>query len=492
MTLVFDGYPQKYEIEALCRSFYPYRKMRFLYEYQGRIEDDIVLYLRLKPVLSGLHFLVVMVSHTVTTAAHITRSARDLPRKEIDRQFCLLLFPLLQNASGIRPKWGILTGIRPVKLIHRYRNEGKTDPQIIRLLQKDYLVSPEKAELSMMTADHEIRVIESSHTNSFSLYVAIPFCPSRCSYCSFVSQSVERLAQDIPAYLHLLCRELSEIGKLTKKLSLRLETVYIGGGTPTTLSAKQLQHLFEVIASSFDLSHLREYTVEAGRPDTITEAKLCAIRDAGIERISINPQTFSDSVLRTIGRRHTAQDVLDAYMLARSVGFSCINMDLIAGLPGDTPEGFSKTLDTALSLSPENITVHTLTLKRSSTLYQENRQQFSSGEGETAKMLTLSRERLLANGYRPYYMYRQKNTLESLENVGYAKPGYEGLYNVFIMDETHSILAAGASAVTKLVEPGGKIERIFNFKYPDEYRRRFDEILNRKGEIMSFYETYLS
>ncbi len=491
MTLVFDGYPQKYEIEALCRTFFPYRKMQFVYEYHGSVEDDMVLYLRLKPVASGLRFLVVVVDPTTQRAAHITRLERELPRKEIDRQFCLLLFPLLQEVTGIRPKWGILTGIRPVKLIHQYRKEGKTDPEIIALMQRDFLVLPEKATLAMATADHEIKVIESSHSDSFSLYVSIPFCPGRCSYCSFVSQSVEHMAKKIPDYLALLCRELDEIGRLAAGLRLRLETVYIGGGTPTTLSAEQLGRLLGQIERSFDLSHLREYTVEAGRPDTITAEKLRAIYDAGVGRISINPQTFADSVLQVIGRRHSAQDVFDAFALARSVGFSCINMDLIAGLPTDTLESFSHTLDAALELSPENITVHTLTLKRSSTLYQNDRNQFAGGEGDTADMLSLSQQRLIESGYRPYYMYRQKNTLESLENVGYAKAGYEGLYNVFIMDETHSIFAAGAAATTKLVAPNGKIERIFNFKYPDEYQRRFDEILSRKGEIEAFYEAHL-
>ncbi len=492
MTLVFDGYAQKYEIEALSRVFFPYRKMQFCYEYQGRVEDDVVLYLRYRERNGKTRFLVVYQEENHCSARHSTVSEIQLSHKEIDRRFSLLLYSLLCEETGVRPQWGILTGIRPVKLVRSYRAKGMSDDEIISYMGEQFLTSSDKVRLALATEEREQKIINTSTLRSFSLYVSVPFCPTRCSYCSFVSQSIEKMAHIIPSYHALLLQELEETAKIAKQCGLRLETVYIGGGTPTTLSAEQLTALFQKIAECFDLSTVREYTVEAGRADTITKEKLEAIYNAGVTRISINPQTFSDSVLREIGRSHTAKQVLDAYQLAREVGFDNINMDIIAGLPTDTVESFRNTMDTLMRLDPENVTVHTLTLKRSSTLYQ-NRASSNLGDLQaTGEMVSLSQQMLMENGYFPYYLYRQKNTLENLENVGYAKPGYEGLYNVFIMDETHTILAVGAAGSTKLVEPNGKIERVFNLKYPIEYERRFDELLQRKGEIINFYNTYFA
>lgn len=289
-------------------------------------------------------------------------------------------------------------------------------------------------------------------------------------------------------YVDALCREVEAIQCEAQKNDLNIKTIYIGGGTPTALSADQLRQLMGTVRRCFDLSALEEYTVEAGRPDCTDREKLEVLKEYGATRISINPQTFSDEVLSRIGRRHTAQDILDCFKTAREVGHNNINMDLIAGLPGDTVEGFEKSLNTAISLSPENITVHTLTLKRASNLVIKNAED---DYGDVAAMLDKCAA-LADAGYRPYYLYRQKNTLQNLENTGWCKPGFEGLYNIYIMEEVHSILSAGAGGSTKLCQPGGtRIERIFNYKYPAEYISGFDTILKRKEGIGEFYAGYL-
>ncbi|MEG1779122.1 MAG: coproporphyrinogen dehydrogenase HemZ, partial [Oscillospiraceae bacterium] len=324
---------------------------------------------------------------------------------------------------------------------------------------------------------------------SFSLYVSIPFCPSRCSYCSFVSEAIAtpKAKALLSPYVDKLCEEIKAAAKISRELGLRLETVYFGGGTPTTLSATQLKQLCDTIAVSFDMSTVREYTVEAGRPDTIDEDKLMVLKYAGVTRISINPQSLSDDVLKLIGRNHTAQDIADCFKLARRLGFNNINMDLIAGLEGDTLESFEKTVEYLLKLSPENITVHTLSVKRAAKIVK-NKEQLLTQDSVAEQMVSYAGKRLSESGYKPYYLYRQKNTLSNLENTGYSKPGFEGLYNVFIMDEIQTVLAVGAGAVTKLCsQEQSKVQRIYNFKFPFEYLRNFDEILIRQQGIKDFY-----
>ena len=338
----------------------------------------------------------------------------------------------------------------------------------------------------MRTADNQAPVLALNTLRSYSLYISIPFCPSRCSYCSFVSRTTAESGSLIEPYVQALCRELAEISALARRNRLRLETIYIGGGTPTAVSAAQLRTLMQAVRDNFDVPAVREYTVEAGRPDCTTPEKLAVIKEYGATRISINPQTLSDEVLAAIGRRHTAQDVLDCFAQARRLGHGNINMDLIAGLPLDTPARFAQTLQGVLALAPENITVHTLTLKRASNLVIEHA---PNAYGDVARMLD-SCALLGENGYEPYYLYRQKGTLQNLENTGYTRPGYAGLYNVFIMEEVHTILSAGAGGSTKLVGPDGHIRRIFNHKYPLEYIERFDVVQARKQGVDDFYAKY--
>lgn len=398
-----------------------------------------------------------------------------------------LLYKLLCDFTGLTQPWGILTGVRPVKLLRRLAEES-SEEQAVKKFEKDFFVSNEKIALSRETEHNEQKILELSKPESFSLYVGIPFCPSRCSYCSFVMASIERAEKLIEPYTKLLCEEIKRTAEIANKLGLRLETVYFGGGTPTTLSAEQLDTVLGTVNKSFDMSTCREFTVEAGRPDTIDIAKLLALKENKVDRISINPQTVNDEVLKTIGRKHTAQQFFDAFELARKCGFDNINTDLIAGLPTDTPESFKNSLDSIVRLNAECITVHTLCMKRASRLTTEGVTLDLQQTRDAREMLAYTQNILGQNEYIPYYMYRQSRMVGNLENVGWSKKGFESLYNVYVMDETHTILACGSGGVTKLKRNNPDyLERIFNFKYPYEYIDRFDELIQRKSGIMQFY-----
>ena len=398
-----------------------------------------------------------------------------------------LLYKLLCDFTGLTQPWGILTGVRPVKLLRRLAEESNEE-QAVKKFEKDFFVSNEKIALSRETEHNERKILELSKPESFSLYVGIPFCPSRCSYCSFVMASIERAEKLIEPYTKLLCEEIKQTAEIANKLGLRLETVYFGGGTPTTLSAEQLDTVLGTVNKSFDMSTCREFTVEAGRPDTIDIAKLFALKENKIDRISINPQTVNDEVLKTIGRKHTAQQFFDVFELARKCGFDNINTDLIAGLPTDTPESFKNSLDSIVRLNAECITVHTLCMKRASRLTTEGVTLDLQQARDAREMLAYTQNILGQNEYIPYYMYRQSRMVGNLENVGWSKRGFESLYNVYVMDETHTILACGSGGVTKLKRNNPDyLERIFNFKYPYEYIDRFDELIQRKSGIMQFY-----
>ena len=398
-----------------------------------------------------------------------------------------LLYKLLCDFTELTQPWGILTGVRPVKLLRRLAEES-SEEQAVKKFEKDFFVSNEKIALSRETEHNERKILELSKPESFSLYVGIPFCPSRCSYCSFVMASIERAEKLIEPYTKLLCEGIKRTAEIANKLGLRLETVYFGGGTPTTLSAEQLDTVLRTVNKSFDMSTCREFTVEAGRPDTIDIAKLFALKENKVDRISINPQTVNDEVLKTIGRKHTAQQFFDAFELARKCGFDNINTDLIAGLPTDTPESFKNSLDSIVRLNAECITVHTLCMKRASRLTTEGVTLDLQQARDAREMLAYTQNILGQNEYIPYYMYRQSRMVGNLENVGWSKKGFESLYNVYVMDETHTILACGSGGVTKLKRNNPDyLERIFNFKYPYEYIDRFDELIQRKSGIMQFY-----
>lgn len=470
-----------YELEKLCRIFLPHSKINLL----DRVEPDEIFAVC---TLDGLNAKAEL-SFFDETFTHSRVCANDEEKtKELTLATCL--FDCFKDATGYAPEWGLLTGVRPAKLYSKLlSNLGKTAADTY--FRDTLFVSDEKISLCAETVEPEEEIVAKNRPDSFSLYVSVPFCPSRCSYCSFVSHSVDKAGKLVDGYVELLCKEIEQTGEIAKNLGLALETVYIGGGTPVALSAEQLSRVMQTINDNFDLTGITEYTVEAGRPDAIDRDKLLAIKNGGATRISVNPQTMNDSVLEEIGRKHTAAQTIEAFRLARSLGFDNINMDLIAGLPTDTFESFKNTLETLLELDPESITVHSLSIKKASNISRENTLPEIDAGKVASQMVRYARARLTEKGIVPYYMYRQSKTVGNLENVGYAKKGYEGLYNVYIMDETHTILACGASAVTKLREPSGDlIERIFNFKYPYEYISRFEEMISRKDGITSFYEKH--
>ena len=427
-------------------------------------------------------------------------------------------YRLLGQFADRRLPWGDLTGVRPTKIAmtklleylaeqtdeagmnghdaeehvdRTHEKQQEIHDRIVQYYRDIYDTSVQKAELATTVAENEHRLVKGIDLdNDYCLYVGIPFCPSRCLYCSFTSYPIGIYAEKAKTYIDTLCKELAYVAEQYKHK--RLVAIYIGGGTPTSISHELLAVLLKQIQTVFRLQEpevadgLVEFTVEAGRPDCTDAEKLAVIKEYGATRISINPQTFSDEVLAGIGRKHSAQDILDCYAEARKAGHDDINMDLIAGLPGDTVESFERSLRQAIALDPENITVHTLTLKRASRIVIEDQKE--NDYADVAAML--EKCRLLAEaGYRPYYLYRQKNTLQNLENVGWCKPGHEGYYNIYIMEEVQTILSAGAGGSTKLVADGGKrMQRIFNFKYPNEYIQRFAEVLERKKGVADFYD----
>lgn len=477
MNLYVKNHNFHFELENLTRLFFPNEKITVIRDFSEPQPP----------------YIYTEVSDKITISVNIgsfnksETAVKKLTDDDNELVSARLLYKLLCDFTGLTQPWGILTGVRPVKLLRKLAEESNEE-QAVKKFLNDFFVSNEKIALSRETEHNERKILELSRPESFSLYVGIPFCPSRCSYCSFVMASIERAEKLIEPYTKLLCEEIKRTAEIANKLGLRLETVYFGGGTPTTLSAEQLDTVLRTVNKSFDMSTCREFTVEAGRPDTIDSTKLFALKENKVGRISINPQTTNDEVLKTIGRKHTAQQFFDAFELARKCGFDNINTDLIAGLPTDTPESFKNSLDSIVKLNAECITVHTLCMKRASRLTTEGVTLDLQQARDAREMLAYTQNILGQNEYIPYYMYRQSRMVGNLENVGWSKRGFESLYNVYVMDETHTILACGSGGVTKLKRNNPDyLERIFNFKYPYEYIDRFDELIQRKSGIMQFY-----
>lgn len=477
MNLYVKNHNFHFELENLTRLFFPNEKITVIRDFSE--PQPPCIYTEVSDIIT--------ISVNIGSFNKSETAVKKLTDDDNELVSAQLLYKLLCDFTGLTQPWGILTGVRPVKLLRRLAEES-SEEQAVKKFEKDFFVSNEKIALSRETEHNEQKILELSKPESFSLYVGIPFCPSRCSYCSFVMASIERAEKLIEPYTKLLCEEIKRTSEIANKLGLRLETVYFGGGTPTTLSAEQLDTVLRTVNKSFDMSTCREFTVEAGRPDTIDIAKLFALKENKVDRISINPQTVNDEVLKTIGRKHTAQQFFDAFELARKCGFDNINTDLIAGLPTDTPESFKNSLDSIVRLNAECITVHTLCMKRASRLTTEGVTLDLQQARDAREMLAYTQNILGQNEYIPYYMYRQSRMVGNLENVGWSKKGFESLYNVYVMDETHTILACGSGGVTKLKRNNPDyLERIFNFKYPYEYIDRFDELIQRKSEIMQFY-----
>ena len=389
--------------------------------------------------------------------------------------------------TGETPPWGMLTGVRPDKLVTKALSEGKTAEEARTLLERDYFVTPQRAGLALETGSMALRAARKLEENDIAIYIGIPFCPTRCAYCSFVSHSVERSFALVPPYVEALIAEIRAGGEMVKARGLRVRAFYMGGGTPTTLTAEQMDRVLTAFEESFDLTHCEEITVEAGRPDTITAEKLAVLKAHAVTRVSVNPQTMEDHVLKAIGRRHSAGDIDAAMELVGKYGFPHVNMDLIAGLPEDTPEGFQRSLERCIAFGTDNVTVHTLALKKGSRILTEGLS--IPDAAAVAKMLETASPALRSAGHAPYYLYRQKYMSGSFENIGWCKPGAECWYNIYIMSELCSILSFGAGGSTKMVGGDGRdIQRTFNPKYPQDYTERPEKWQANQAAFAAFYQ----
>ncbi len=485
MILHIDGDINTYYVQTLCMLYFPGAKFGTLEE---NAPDTPVVHVKAVEDGEGNCLSTVSISldeRTCTGEGSAKQregiDSAHLMKIAVGRAFCAAGSAFL---GGYTPPWGILTGVRPSKVAGEYLALGNGVRGTRRILSDEYFVNPKKAALAVQVAATEQKLLRKIASDFCSIYISIPFCPSRCAYCSFVSYTSDKLLSLIDEYLVQLYQDVRNVFSIAKDLGMRVASVYIGGGTPTVLSASQLEQLLTVISESCDIASLIEFTVEAGRPDTITEEKLAVMHEFGVTRISVNPQTLDPDVMQAIGRRHTVEDFYRAYELAKNSGIRDINVDLIAGLPADNFSKFSKTMDEVLRLAPTNLTVHTFSVKKASDIRKTNTNVYSLTGGDAAKSVDYALMKAKAAGYRPYYMYRQKNTVGNLENVGYALDGSECMYNIFMMEEIQPIFGAGAGAVTKLLgrDKSGtdKVKRIFSPKYPYEYLR--DAEKNRLGD----------
>ena len=469
MELTLVGHEDLYAVQQLQMSLFPAKN-------QGSILSRVY---RGKVWLSAV--TTVTLDGVTTRAVRRIKCAREtvrLRRQILQQSLYLAALPHLPQV----PAWGALAGVRPTKLSTKYLLEGHSPKETLTFMERNYYVTPQRSALCVSCSQTSVQAVEKMAKNHISLYVGIPFCPTRCSYCSFVSRTVGKRTALLEPYLQALHQELEVAGRLLKTTGKQIRTVYMGGGTPTTLSCAQLESLLEAICSHFDLSQCIEFTVEAGRPDTLDEEKLAVIRKyAG--RISINPQSMNDAVLKACARPHTASAVKALYEIARKLNFDGINMDLIAGLPKDSVHSFQKSLDQVIALQPENITVHTLSLKKGADLF-EHPQHLPSQE-EVAQMVDYANKALSEAGYTPYYLYRQKYMSGSFENVGWSKPGHHCLYNIYMMEELHSILSLGGGGMNKVNLPHGKVERFHNPKFPESYIEQLDSVLSDKETLMA-------
>lgn len=474
MLIVQNGYECDYEIKLFYKLFFD-------------TEEDIYVYsnFEYKDKMINVYTEIIYGYDTYYDDYYYSFDAENQNKRFIKKIFtasCTKLFcHAAKKIKNINLPWGVMCGVRPAKIVREMIDEEKSRKEVKEILKDIYEVSEEKINLVMTVANNEKILLNDIGKNSVSIYIGIPFCPTRCLYCSFVSTDIRVSGKYMDGFVKKLLLEIDKTTQITEKMGAYVENIYIGGGTPTTLEPRHLKMIFDRLKSNFDFSKIKEFTVEAGRPDTITEEKLYEIKKGGVNRISINPQTMNDRTLVKVGRRHNCDMFKKCFENARKMGFKNINTDLIAGLPDETVEMFRYSLDEVISLNPENITVHSMCVKRAARL------RFSDTELAKAKdmndMLSYTQRRMEEMGRKPYYMYCQKNISGNLENVGYSKEGFMSAYNVNIMEEKQTIIALGGGGSTKIVMRD-KIERIFNFKDPLEYINRFDEILKKKDEIL--------
>ena len=470
MKLTLVGHDDRYAVEQLQMALFP----------EGTEGEAISTLHRGKTWLTA-STRISLDGRTVTASRRI-RAEREtvrLRRQALQQSYYLAAIQLLPAL----PAWGALAGVRPTKITTRHLLEGGTVKSADKLMKDTYFVTPARRQLAIDCSESTVRAVNLLESSDISLYVGIPFCPTRCTYCSFVSRTIGRKYELMEPYLEALLKEIAVTGKLLANSGKTVRTVYIGGGTPTSLSSPQMARLLDAIRESFDLSRCIEFTVEGGRPDTLNAEKLKAIRAHGADRMSINPQTMMDPVLRACGRPHTAADVVRAYREAVDAGFEAINMDLIAGLPRDDFDGFRHSLDTVAALNPSNITVHTLALKKGADLF-EKREGLSTAE-EVTRMVEYANATLRDLGYKPYYLYRQKYMSGSFENVGWSRDNLDCLYNIYMMEELHTILSLGGGGMNKVNLESGKLQRFHNPKFPEQYIEMIDDVLRQKEELFA-------
>ncbi len=474
MKITLDSPINKYYVQTLGMIFFPGEHFS---ESDEARDDEPMLSVRTTEEELGIRaFATVGVDGKEESAEYFAEFNADRSKERVLKlAIGGAVLAAANTLLGYRPAWGMMIGVRPSKVASEMLDTGYTKTKVKKMLNTDYLVIPKKAALATNVAINERNIVGTPSPKDCSVYISIPFCPSRCIYCSFVSYTSKRLLSLIPEYLEKLKADIKSNFDLIKQLGLRVRTVYIGGGTPTILDEAQLRDLLDFVSKQTDVSLLDEFTLEAGRPDTITFEKFAIAKQYGVTRVSVNPQSLCDDVLCGIGRSHTVDQFYRAFDDARRAEINTVNVDLIAGLPGDNFKIFSRTVDDIIALKPENITVHTFCVKKSAEVLRQNSHVYSAKGGDVGKCVDYSQIKTDQAGYLPYYMYRQKNTVGNYENVGFSFPSHEGLYNIYMMEEIHSIFASGAGAVSKLVDNTGiccnkrEIERLFHQKYPYEY-----------------------
>lgn len=469
ISLLLEDMTFEQDIRELLMAFYPEEK--YIYT-----NEDVFLSLFLSKKSIEYHIKIKSEDNILEFSSPLRETKFDT-KNDLKRNIYINLLKL----GNKELPWGTLTGIRPTKIVMEMLENDMSLEDIKKHLKEVYLVSDKRIKLCTDTAKNEFNILKKiDYKNGYSLYIGIPFCPTRCLYCSFTSYSIAQWKKDTDTYVEALCKELLAVSKMYK--GKKLQTIYMGGGTPTSLEGYQLSKILNVVKKNFDLSNLLELTVEAGRPDSITREKLEALKEVGVDRISINPQTMQQKTLDLIGRHHTIEDIFESYKLAREVGFENINMDFIIGLNGETLEDVIDSFTKVKSFAPESITIHSLALKRAARLNTENKREIMDND-LILSMINTATDTCADLGLEPYYLYRQKNMAGNLENIGFSKPGKECLYNILIMEEKQTIIACGAGTSSKIVFGDGRIERIENVKDPKLYIERLDEMIMRKESM---------
>ncbi|MCT4605405.1 MAG: coproporphyrinogen dehydrogenase HemZ [Marinisporobacter sp.] len=486
MKVLLRGHDYKHEVSELVKVFEKFKKIEFV-ENEALVDDQS--FLLANDVLEENDEYIITSKikeknqssiENIINCRKIVDDTRKM-KKILKQKIKLSIYDILSKFYDVAPPWGILTGIRPTKIVHELMEQNLDIQYIREKLKENYRMSEEKIHLVTKIAQIERPFLKENSNDLVSIYVSIPFCPTRCIYCSFPSNPLDQGKNLIKEYLKALLYEIEEVGKILKEHNKRVNTLYIGGGTPTTLNPEELKILIRSLKKHIDLKWVKEITVEAGRPDTITIEKLNVLKDEGIKRISINPQSMNERTLQAIGRSHTAEDIIHSYKMAKEVGFDTINMDMIIGLPGETVQMVENTMKEIEKLNPENMTVHTLAVKKTSKLRQHLNQYPLGEEEEAKKMLEVTQAYARKMGLIPYYMYRQKYMLGNLENIGYAKRGHACIYNIQIMEEKQSIIALGAGAVSKIYyQEENRLERVPNVTNIGHYIARVEEMVERK------------